>query len=319
MSRNLKYFLIPILVGLPVWWGTGALEKDLGYFFYGWELAHNPVFLTAEAGQRSLERQIRESKPFRNKNIADLEIEAKSAISILADDKGGERILLEKEKNAELPMASLTKLMTAKIVLDNYDPSREVTISKEAVAQEENLGQLSAGLTLPVKYLLYPLLMESSNDAAFALANDYDGITEKEFVRLMNKKAVELSLPNTKFFNSTGLDIEKPKELANYSSSLDLAKFAESLLKDYLLWQILSTEKFNNYGPELTNINKLLRKFPGTIGGKTGYTEKALGTFVLVMEAPSGKGHIINVILGSENKFLEMEKLINWLNSAYSW
>src|SRR3989338_3137018 len=124
MSRNFKYLIIPLLLSLPFWWGVNSFEKDLGDFFYGLELARNPRFLTAEAGQLYLERQIRESKPFRNKNIADLEIEAKSAVSLWVDRAGKERILFEKEKDAKLPMASLTKLMTAKIVLNHYDLSK---------------------------------------------------------------------------------------------------------------------------------------------------------------------------------------------------
>lgn len=319
MSKNFKYFLIPFLFSIPAWGGINALKDNLTNFFYWLEMAENPVLLAAQEKQLSFQNNIIELRPFKKNNVPDLEIGAKSAISVLIDGKGKERILFEKEKNSQLPIASLTKLMTAKIVLDNYDLSKEIKISEEAIDQEEKLGKLNAGLVLPVKYLLYPLLMESSNDAAFALANDYEEMTETDFVQLMNQKARNLSLFNTKFFNSTGLDIEEPEEITNYSSSLDLALLAKNLLRDDLLWEILSTPKFDNYGPELVNINKLLGEFPRVIGGKTGYTEKALGCFLLVMEAPRGKGYIVNIILGSDNKFLEMEKLISWLNSAYSW
>jgi len=275
--------------------------------------------LAAQERQLSFLDYTRDLKPLRDRSIPDLQITAKSAISILVDNQGKERILFEKEKNEELPMASLTKLMTAKIVLDNYNLSGEIKISEEAVSQEESFGKLSAGKILSVNYLLYPLLMESSNDAAFAIANDYDGMTEKRFIQLMNNEAQKLGLANTYFFNPTGLDPENPEENINYSSPFDLAKLTENLLGKELLWKILSTAKFDTYGPELINTNELLGKFPGIIGGKTGYTEKALGCFLLAVEAPKGKGYLINVILGTEDRFGEMEKLINWLNQAYEW
>lgn len=319
MTKNFKYFLIPFLLSLPVWWGVNALKEDLTNFFYWLEMAENPVLLAAQEKQLSFLDNIRELRPFRNKNVSDFETTAESVISILVDNNGKERVLFEKERDKRRPIASLTKLMTAKVVLEQYDLAKEIEVSKEAVEQEETFGQLKAGEKLPAGYLLYPLLMESSNDAAFALADDYDGMTVKKFVGLMNDNAMKLKLDNTRFFNPTGLDPEEPDKNINYSTANDLAELARGLLPEPLLWEILSTQKFDKYGPELVNINKLLGEIPGLVGGKTGYTEKAAGCFLLVMEAPRGKGYIINVILSSDNKFTEMEALINWLDSAYEW
>lgn len=319
MRKNLKYFLITFLLGLPLWWGANVLEKRLEGFFYWFEMENDSRLLAAQANQISFQNHVIELKPVRDKDIPDFEISAKSAISVLVDNRGEERILFEKEKNKELPIASLTKLMTAKIVFDNYDLSKEIVISREAVNQEENLGKLTVGETLSVKYLLYPLLMESSNDAAYALANDYDGYTEKDFVKLMNTESKKLEMGNTRFFNSTGLEPDGANPDINYSTVSDLTKLVKSQLKESLLWEILATPKFSAYGPELININELLGKLPRILGGKTGYTEKALRCFILVTEAPKGKGYIINVILGANNIFQEMEKLVNWTNSAYNW
>ena len=324
MTKNFKYFLIAFLAGIPVWWGAGILGERLENFFYWFELSASPQLLAAEERQVSFQNQILELKPLRNKNISEPTILAKSAISLLVNDRGKERILFEKEKDRKLPIASLTKLMTAKIVLDNYDLSKEIKISEEAVNQEESFGKLSAGKVLQVKYLLYPLLMESSNDAAFALANDYDGATEEEFIRLMNEESQELRMTNTWFFNPTGLDSdsENQPDSTNYSTAADLAKLTESLLRESLLWEILTTSKFDTFGPELINTNELLGKLPGIVGGKTGYTEKALGCFVLVLEAPKDKGYILNVVLGANgttDRFREMEKLVSWVNEAYKW
>lgn len=295
------------------------MEKRLENFFYWFEMANNSRLLTAQANQVAFQNQIMQIKPLRIKNVPDLEISAKSAISLLIDNLGKEKILFENTKDSLLPIASLTKLMTAKIVLDNYDLSKEITVSQEAIKQEENFGKLSAGQTLPVKYLLYPLLIESSNDAAYALVNDYDGVSEKDFVKLMNEDAKKLGMTDTQFFNSSGLEPDLPNPKINHSTAYDLTKLTKSLLAKPSLWEILATPKFSDYGPELINTNELLGKLPGIVGGKTGYAEKAGGCLLLVIKAPGGKGFVINVILGSDNKFGEMEKLVNWLNAAYIW
>ncbi len=321
MTKNLKYFFIPLVLSLPFWWGFNIVERNLNDFFFWREMAENPKVLAAQVNQLAFEQNLRELKPLRNNEIPDLDIQAKSAISVFFDSEGKGRILFEKASAQQLPIASLTKLMTAKVVLENYDLSKEITVSKEAVEQEEDLGKLEAGKTFSVEYLLYPLLMESSNDAAFSLANDYDGMTEENFVGLMNSIAQRLGLQNTRFFNSTGLDPKDEKsEEINYSSALDLVFLTQSLSEEPLVWQILSTPKYDLYGPELININKLLSNIPSIVGGKTGYTEKALSCFLLVSEAPKGKGRLVNVILGTANdRFSEMEKLTNWVQEAYNW
>jgi D-alanyl-D-alanine carboxypeptidase (penicillin-binding protein 5/6) len=321
MSKKikLKLFLFAFALGLLFWLGINFPEKNLEDLFYWQEISQNPkIFAT----QISLEEKLRELKPIRNKRVEDLEVGASSAISILFKNSGKERILFKKDINLELPIASLTKLMTAKVVLEHYDLSKKIKISKEAVAQEEDFGRLEAGRELPVEYLLYPLLMESSNDAAYALANDYEGMTEERFVNLMNFEAQKLNLQNTYFFNVSGLDPEESGTEMNYSTASDLAKLSKELLKDSLIWKILSTPKFDLYGPELVNTNELLGEVPGIIGGKTGYTELAKGCFLLVLKAPQGHGYVANVILGASNgsyRFLEMEKLIDWAKEAYRW
>lgn len=319
MNKSFKYFLIAFLVGLPLWWGANALGENLKNFFYWFEMGSDSKLLSAQASQVAFQNQIIDIRPIRIKDVPEFEISANTAISLLVDNLGREKILFEKEINKELPIASLTKLMTAKVVLNNYDLSKDIEISKEAVAQEENFGKLEAGQMLSARYLLYPLLIESSNDAAFALANDYDGYTEKYFVGLMNEKSQKLYMTNTRFFNSTGLEPDVPNPDINYSTTRDLSKLAKSLLGESLLWEISIMQKFNSYGPELINTNELLGKLPDIVGGKTGYAEKAGGCLLLVLKAPNEKGYLINIILGSNDRFGEMEKLINWVNSAYSW
>mgnify|MGYP001568126211 CR=1 FL=1 len=322
-TNNLKFFLTALVLVSGTTWGANFLERDLEEFFLGQEFASNPQILAAQANQMEFAQLVRNSKPLRNREVDDFKIEAEAAISVLLDNRGGEKILFEKNSDAPLPIASLSKLVTVDVVLKNYDLKKEIVITKEAVNQEGSFGKLRVGDVLTVEQLLYPLLMESSNDAAFALANDYDGVDEQVFVGMMNKDAQDLGLSNTRFVNSSGLDPEtqEPEENINVSSARDLSQLTKRLLKTPLVWEILSTPEINLYGETLVSTNKLLGVISGIIGGKTGYTDTALGCFVLVVEAPEGKGQIINVILGTAiaDRFSEMEKLINWTNQAYLW
>ncbi len=323
LTNNLKFFLTALILVSGMTWGANFLEQDLEEFFLGQQFASNPQILAAQANQMEFARLMRDSKPLRDQTIDDLKIEAKAAISILLNNRGGEKILFEKNSNDPLPIASLSKLITVDVILKNYDLTKEIVVTQEAVSQEENFGKLKVDDVLMVHQLLYPLLMESSNDAAFALANNYDGVNEQIFVRMMNEDAQSLGLNNTLFVNSSGLDPKEnePKEKINVSSARDLSQLTKELLATPLVWEILSTPKINLYGETLVNTNKLLGIIPGIIGGKTGYTDTALGCFVLATEAPEGKGQIINVILGTAvaDRFSEMEKLINWINQAYNW
>lgn len=337
---RLRYFFIALILSLPFSWGANVLALRMEEVFYSREIAENPGILAAQMNQKLLEAKVENLKPFRSRQSEDLKIEAEAAISIFFDPtQGKKKILFEKETNKKLPIASLTKLMTADIVLENYDLSQEIEISKAAVSQESEFGNLKIGEKFLVKDLMYPLLMESSNDAAYGLAELYparigyaEGIAGggvESFVELMNLKAQDLGLFDTSFMNPTGLDPDSLNELGNYSTVQDLAKLIENLLLEKpLIWEILSTSQFNLYSPDgvfhhkLLNTNELLRQdgwANNIIGGKTGWTPKAKGCLVLVIKAPNSNSYVINVILGSEDRFGAMKKMIEWINTAYKW
>ncbi len=324
----IRVILIPFLLIL-LFLGI-IFQKNLEDFLFWREMIGNPLALASHTNLQILEEKLNNLKPIRNWQIEEIKIEAKSAISVLLDNEGREKILFQKNSNRILPIASLTKLMTANIVLENYDLFQEIQISAKAAAQEGESRKLKAGRIFPVKHLLYPLLIESSNGAAFSLANDYKEMKEEKFVELMNLKAKNLGHENTRFLNSTGLDPEEPNGPINFSTAEDLVKLTKYLLEKPLIWEILSTRKYNFYGLELTNTNKLLEEISHIIGGKTGYTEKSRGCIILVLKAPPPKQNkfgseqenqnfLINIILGSEDRFEEMKKLVNWINSAFKW
>jgi len=308
MSKGLKFFFIAFLASFFGLFALNIFQENLENYFY------------AQISQPFEEIVFVKISPKPQKPELDLQV--KAAISVKLDEIGAEKILFDENINQPLPIASLTKLMTAFVVLENYDLSKEIKITKESVSQEGDFGKLAIGRIYPVEYLLYPLLMESSNDAAFALANDYEGMNQDKFVELMNLASQKMNLENTRFFNPTGLEPEEDKITTqlNYSTANDLVKLTKELLKKPLIWEILSTPIYNLYGPELKNTNEFLfdespDKLTKIIGGKTGYTEKAGGCLLLVLEDKKGS-KFINVILGAQSveaRITEMQKLINWL------
>ncbi|MEA3344567.1 MAG: serine hydrolase [Patescibacteria group bacterium] len=315
--RAKKILLISFLISLPFWFGVNVFAKNLDNFLFLQQIAKNPEILSANIGQQVLNEKVNLLKINRLQNeLRDLEISASAGISVFvnpAKEFNQKNIIFAKNINEELPIASITKLMTALVVLENYDLSKEIKVSQQAVNQPEGFGKLQITQSFTVKQMLYPLLIESSNDAAFSLANDYKGMTEKEFVHLMNFKAQEIGLKNTHFINPTGLDVI---DKFNYSSAKDLVTLTAYLLREYpIVWEILGLKEFelrsldNTYVCQLSNTNKLLGKIPGMIGGKTGKTRLAGECLVLVLKT-SEYNYLINVILGSTDRFEEMTRLI---------
>ncbi len=324
MVLRRKILISALALALFGLWAVDVFEKNISDFLFWHEMSHRSQALSTEL---NLEEKLRNLRPTRDRKIPDLEIAAESAISVLLKENGEERVLFENNSRKILPIASLSKLMTAWVVLQHYDLSKKITISKSATNQYGEIGKLREGENFSTEYLLYPLLMESSNGAAFALSNNYQGMTEKDFVGLMNYEAEKMGLKDTLFDNPSGLDPEESKTEMNYSSAADLVAFSKKLLEKPLIWEILSLPRYSLYGPELVNSNKLLLNGSDywqdkIIGGKTGYTSLAGGCLLLAVKAPKGQGILINIILeadGRENRFDEMKKMVEWIKSAHKW
>ena len=303
MTKNIKFFLFIILVSLPFYWGINLLEKDLEDFFYFKQVEKNPPsFFIA---------QITQNYP----TLKDIQISAEAAISIEIDENNKEKIIFKRNENEKMAIASLTKLMTGITALEFYQPLDKIEISQATVDQPEDTGQLREGEVLKVEDLLRIMLIESSNDAAFALAEE-SGIGG--FVHLMNLEAKEIGLENTRFFNPTGLDPEEDPSIKkpNYSTARDLAKLTKYLLENHpLILDILNLKEYQLYlengvlHHNLKNTNELLGEIPGIIGGKTGFTEKAGGCLVLISKTGKEGNYLINVVLNSTKKFEDMRKL----------
>lgn len=188
--------------------------------------------------------------------------------AVLLDVQSG-RFLYEKDAQSPMLIASTTKMMTALVVLKHCNLDAVVTVKKEQVGVEGSSMYLKEGEQLTVRELLYGLLLASGNDAAETLAV-YCAGSIPQFADKMNELARQLNLTRTHFSNPHGLNANE-----HYSSARDLALIAMEAMKSADFKQIVSTKTISLAGRTLTNHNKLLWNYPGTIGVKTGYTIKA--------------------------------------------
>jgi len=257
--------------------------------------------------------------PMRNWLVDEPEISAQSGIIInFKTENEKNNILYQKNSNQVLPIASLSKIMTAIVVLENYDFEEVIKVSDKSVTTTGDTGGLIRDEDLRVKDLLYIMLMESSNDAAMALAGDNPRLSYNEFINLMNSKAKELGLKNTAFIDPMGLD---PR---NKSTATEIAELTKYALKFPLILEIFKTQNTtvssidNKFIHNLTSTNKLLGRIPQIIGGKTGFTEEA-GGCMLMVSSLSNANYLITVILGSNEREIDMEKLVIWAQQAYIW
>ncbi|MEK7101336.1 MAG: D-alanyl-D-alanine carboxypeptidase family protein [Patescibacteria group bacterium] len=232
-----------------------------------------------------------------------------SARNIFIIDRNSKIVLYQKAADQQVFPASTTKMMTALVALDQYDLGREITVTT-SYPEGQNL-KLTPGEKLTVNQLLYALLVQSANDAAEVLAENFAG-GRAAFISAMNTKAVDLRLTATHFINPSGLD-----ETGHYSTAADLARLADSALVHPEFAKIVATENAVIATHVLTNINQLLGKVPGVLGVKTGNTLGAGQSLVTLVDRDSHP--VIIVVLGSTDRFGDSEKLINWVYSNYRW
>ena len=243
----------------------------------------------------------------------DFQISAKSAISVEVGSNTIKNILFKKNEKERLPVASLLKIMTALVILEKYDLNQDIVISDLAMKEEGEQGVLKAGQVLSVENLLYIMLIESSNRAAFALS---EVVGNSNFINLMNEESERLGLANTHFSDVTGLSGE------SYSTAEDISILSDYIFSNYPLFaKIINLKEYDLYLKDgtlhhkLENTNELLGK-SGIIGGKTGYTINAKGCFMTIQKK-SESNYTINIVLGSDNRFLDMESLVNFLDNKY--
>lgn len=230
----------------------------------------------------------------------------------------GEKVPLIKQREWKpLPPASLSKLLTAVVAQEHLKEGERIIFSESAKTPREDgekLSSLKAGEMLAKNDALRLLLISSANDAAEAISERLGG--REIFKKLADKKASQLGLTDSYFINPTGLDQTDHK-----ASARDLASLAEYIWRQHPeIWEITRQEEATVYSEsgqeyKIVSTNKLLAEFPGIFGGKTGFTDKAGESLVLLYPVRPDKVAII-VILRSNDRFGDARKIIEWLENA---
>ena len=244
-------------------------------------------------------------------------IKNKSCVLI---EKSTGTILFDNQSNEHFPIASVTKLMTVLLTLENLE-SGKINLNDKILVSENASGMggsqifLDANCEYEIGNLLKSVIVCSANDSSVALAEHIAG-SEKNFVKLMNEKVAELGLTNTNYSNCTGLPTAD-----GYSSAYDQA---------IILKQVLSYDLYHEYSSiwledfchpsgritQMTNTNKLSRYYDGCIGGKTGSTNQA--KYCLAVGAKRNNTELIAVVLGAETSQERFKLASDLLNYGFS-
>lgn len=243
-------------------------------------------------------------------------INAESAVLIEAST--GE-ILFSKNADLALPPASVTKIMTLLLFMEEVDSgnislSDTISISEYAASMGGSQVYLEPGEIMTAEELLKCVIISSANDAAVALAEKVSG-SEEAFVARMNERAAELNMNNTHFENVTGLDDDTTKHL---TSAYDIALMSKELLRHetILKYSTIWMDSIRNGQFGLTNTNRLIRFYEGATGLKTGSTSKA--GFCMSATAKRNDMHLIAVIMGADTRDIRNEAAKQLLDYGFA-
>ncbi len=247
------------------------------------------------------------------------EVNAESAV--LMEMSTG-TVLYAKNADRALPPASVTKIMTLLLFMEEVDAGNialdeEITVSEYAASMGGSQVYLEAGETMTAEELLKCVIIASANDAAVTLAEKVAG-SEEAFVARMNKRAEELGMANTHFENVTGLDDTAVKHL---TSAYDIALMSKALLAHETItkYSTIWMDSIRGGAFGLTNTNRLVRFYPGITGLKTGSTSKA--GFCMSATAKRDGMHLIAVVMGSPTRDIRnaaAKELLDYGFAGYS-
>lgn len=230
-----------------------------------------------------------------------------SAKAFLVGDLDTGEVIVSKDQDKKLPIASVSKLMTAVVATEIAKIEDTTTITKKAIDTYGTNGALRLGEKIKISDLLYPLLLESSNDAAEAVALHFD---RDDFIYKMNQKADGLKMSKTSFEDPSGLSSN------NQSTASDIFKLTGYITKQLpSLFEITTKRSYSNKKHSWSNISQFLGK-DGYIGGKSGYTDAARQTVVSLFSLPLGQNTnrpIAITLLGSTDRKRDVESILKYL------
>jgi D-alanyl-D-alanine carboxypeptidase len=256
-------------------------------------------------------------------SLSEITVRAKAAY---VWDVKGQRVLYAKNEDTVLPLASITKLMTALLAYEIAAVDTDTRLSNKAIAQEGGGEGLRAGEEFTLKNLSKLALISSSNDAAYALGASTGALLGDrdpalQFIEGMNIRAEELELDSLKFRNTTGLDISTT-EAGAVGSAKDVSRLVEYILAEYPELLEATTlggaRIYNSQGEyhDIENTNEALYAIPNLIGSKTGYTDLAGGNLTIAFDVGMDRPIIVTV-LGSTRaeRFTDVIRLVNAVRS----
>lgn len=271
----------------------------------------NSEILTENISEKKIENPFQEIK-----------IIAHSAI--VKDLSTGE-IIYEKNSDEVVPLASLTKIMTA-LVTELFNSKKQMAMISSSAIQQEGDNFLRQGESFDIKKLISFMMVASSNDGAAAVAEAVQKIQDKEpFTDKMNEVARNIGMQNTYFFNETGLD-ENDNQAGALGSASDMTKLLEYTLRNHpeifeaTRKSVYSTYSDNGILHKATNTNSIISELPNLLASKTGYTDLAGGNLAVVIDPGLNKPVAI-VVLGStlEGRFEDVLKISNSLSQYYQY
>ncbi|WP_244835380.1 D-alanyl-D-alanine carboxypeptidase family protein [Clostridium sp. BJN0001] len=223
----------------------------------------------------------------------------------IAMDKDTHKILYQQNAHEIVPMASTTKILTSLIAIEQGDPNKKVTISKNASSVRGSKVGYKAGEEISLKELIFGLMFRSGNDAAVAIAESLGGSVEN-FAEIMNHYARGIGILDSHFETPHGLDKNE-----HYSTAYDLAILTSKGMDNKFFREVVGSKEIKkekyNFTRDYSNINKILWKIPGANGVKTGYTGGA-GKCLVSSVNKDGKDIII-VVLNCPDRWNVTEKI----------
>jgi D-alanyl-D-alanine carboxypeptidase len=234
-------------------------------------------------------------------------------VSVVDGDSGA--ALYGKNPHERLAPASLTKIMTAIVAVENGRLDDRITVDVDsnrlAATTESTVMGLMPGQTVTLETLLYGLMLPSGNDAAIAIARHIGG-SEQRFVQMMNDKARALGLQDTQFKNPHGLDVD-----GHYSSAYDLAAMSRYGMQNPTFYNLAVARHWTGDGFELWNLNRLLGLYPGADGVKVGFTDNA--GRCLVGSAVRDNHRVVVAVLRSMDPTGETRALLDYSFNGFRW
>ncbi len=233
-------------------------------------------------------------------------LEPMSAQAYLIGDFETGEIILVKNDGFTSPIASVSKLMTGVVARENMSAQQIATVSRDSYNTYGAQGELTLGEKIRIGELMYPLLIESSNDGAEVIADEYG---REKFMELMNKKAIELDMQATYYEDPSGLS---PRNVSTVGDLFKLIRYIKDNHPE--IFDITRVRQYSINKHQWINKNRLAQ-YTSFVGGKNGYIDESRQTTATVFntELKKGKRHVVVIVLKSNDRNGDVAKLLNYL------